>query len=138
MKVLLLAFDHARAAEAARQTHDQLTDEDELTVVSSVPIEGEQVYIPRLLRAVYSPDASLALTARLRRTLRLYWENQVAWRALRHDAGYVALVRRADLIVTADELSVRSAWNTARLAHTPVWGRISTIGFARTNVVRKA
>lgn len=137
MKVLLLAFDPARAAAAAGHTRAQLADGDELVVVSTAPIDGERVYIPPSLPGGYSPDESLSMGARLARTACLYRENHAAWRALRRDAGFVALVRWADLVVIGDELSVRTAWNAARRSSTPVWGRISTIGYARTAVVRE-
>lgn len=137
MKVLLLAFDPHRAPKAVRDTHDQLTGADELVVVSPAAIDGEDVYVPPSLSRGYSPDESLTITARLLRTVRLYIANRAAWHSLRSDPGFVAHVRWADLVVTSDELSIRTAWSTARRSNTPVWGRIATIGYARTAVVRE-
>lgn len=135
MKVLLLAFDPTRLAAIVRHTRSHLQAADELMVVSTAEVAGESTYVPGTLRVDYSSDQSLALTARVRRTLRLYRANLESWRALRRDVGFVALVRWADLVVIGDEVSVRTAWQVSRHSSTPVWGRISTIPYARATVV---
>lgn len=135
MRVLLLALDPVRAVRTAEQTRAHLEDGDHLRIVTSRGMEGEDVYIPSGVEGTYSPDESLALPARLLRTLRIYAANHRTWHALRRDREFVRLVHWADLVVLGDEVSIRSAWNVARRTATPVWGRISTIPYARAVVV---
>ncbi|HZK05373.1 MAG TPA: hypothetical protein VFC82_05920 [Actinomycetaceae bacterium] len=131
MKIVLLALDQARAARAVAGTAEHVRPEDSLWVIASAPVDGARTLVPRHLPRPYSPDTSLLLADRLRRTARLYVAGHAVWRALRRDREVARLVLGADLVVLGDEVSLRSAWNIARRTGVTCWGRIATIPYAR-------
>lgn len=137
MKFVLLALDADHAPKAVASMQAQLEDGDQLKVVATKHIADIDVYLPAGAQRDYSLSDSMALLDRLARTVQLYFANHALWRALRADRGFINLVEWADMVVLGDELSMRTAWQVARRSSTPVWGRIATVGYARTRIASR-
>lgn len=129
MKLVLLALDPVRAPRSVQKLAAVLGADQEFTAVSTVPLAVPGVVLAPAPKP-YSPDDSLRVVDRLRRTGQIAAANRRNLVALRTSAPATAFLADADLIVVGDDVSVRAGRDIAHRLGLRVWGRISTVPYA--------
>ena len=137
MKIVLLALDAQRATGSISKLAGVLGADQPFQALTTAAVDVPGHVLSPAPKP-YSPDESLAVVDRLRRTAAIALANRRNYTALRSDSLALEFLADADLVIVGDDVSVRAGRDVAHRLGRQVWGRISTAPYAIGMVTREA